>query len=90
VVDIIITHSVRDSAASIIKAFRGFRLLRVFKLAKSWRRFGLMLEILGKTLADLGVFSILIFVFIFTFTLLGMELFGELAKFDPRGNVDHG
>jgi hypothetical protein len=39
ILDIIVTYSFSNfsSGQKAIMAFRGFRLLRVFKLAKSWR-----------------------------------------------------
>jgi hypothetical protein len=40
------------------------------------------------TLRDISTFSILLLVFIFTYTVLGMELFAYKAKFDKNGNVD--
>jgi hypothetical protein len=39
-----------ETSGSVITALRGFRLLRIFKLAKSWKRFELLLETLGRTL----------------------------------------
>jgi Ion transport protein len=71
-----------ESSGSVITALRGFRLLRIFKLAKSWKRFELLLETLGRTLKDIATFSILLFLCIFTFTLLGLELFANRAKYD--------
>ena len=61
---------------------RAFRLLRVFKLAKTWKRFELLLETMVSTLKDIASFSILLFLFIFIFTLLGMELFAHKVKFN--------
>jgi Ion transport protein len=82
-----------EGSGSAITALRGFRLLRIFKLAKSWKRFELLLETLGRTLVDIATFSILLFLFIFTFSLLGLELFAMRAKFnlakdlvDPDGD----
>jgi hypothetical protein len=71
-----------ESSGSVITALRGFRLLRIFKLAKSWKRFEILIETLGRTLADIATFSILLFLVIFTFTLLGLELFAWKAKFN--------
>lgn len=72
------------SSGSVITALRGFRLLRIFKLAKNWKRFELLLETLGRTLVDIATFSILLFLSMFTFTLLGLELFANRAKFNER------
>ena len=41
-----------------------------------------MLETLGRTLADIATFSVLLFLCIFIFTLLGLELFANRAKLD--------
>lgn len=60
---------------------RAFRLLRVFRLAKSWKQFHLLLKTIGSTMKDIANFSVLLFLFMFTYTLLGMEMFGYKAKF---------
>jgi voltage-dependent calcium channel L type alpha-1D len=61
-------------------------LLRIFKLARTWKRFELLLETMAHTLTDVASFSILLFLYIFIFTLLGMELFAWRAKLDPDTN----
>ena len=61
-------------------------MLRIFKLARTWKRFELLLETMAHTLADVASFSILLFLYIFIFTLLGMELFAHKAKLDPDTN----
>lgn len=71
-----------ESSGSVITALRGFRLLRIFKLAKSWKRFEILIETLGRTLADIATFSILLFLLIFVFTLMGLELFAWRAKYN--------
>jgi voltage-dependent calcium channel L type alpha-1D len=58
--------------------------LRVFKLAKTWKRFELLLETMANTLKDVATFSILLFLFIFIFSLLGMELFAHKIKFNEE------
>jgi voltage-dependent calcium channel L type alpha-1D len=57
--------------------------LRIFKLARTWKRFELLLETMAHTLMDVATFSILLFLYIFIYTLLGMELFAYKAKLDP-------
>ena len=39
---------------------------------------------MGRTLKDVSVFSILLYLFIFTYTLLGMEMFANKAKYDEN------
>ena len=77
--DLVFANVSNSSSSSVITAMRGFRLLRIFKLAKNWKRFELLLETLGRTLIDIATFSILLFLFIFVFTLLGLELFAFRA-----------
>ena len=43
---------------------------------------------MGKTLKDVSIFSILLYLFIFTYTLVGMELFANKAKFDEQNKLD--
>lgn len=71
---------------SAVQAFRTFRLLRVFKLAKSWKQFQHLLKTINHTLKDISTFSILLFLFIFTYTILGMEWFAYKVPFigDPN------
>jgi voltage-dependent calcium channel L type alpha-1D len=62
--------------------------MRIFKLARSWKRFEILIETLGRTLVDIATFSILLFLFIVTYTLLGLELFANRAKFTDDDQVD--
>lgn len=64
-----------------ITALRMFRMMRVFKLAKIWRTFRKLLKTMWKTLIDVAAFSIILFLFIYIYSVLGMELFAEKAKF---------
>ena len=76
------------SSGGAISAFRGIRLLRVFKLARSWKSFQMMLIKIGKSLKDISNFSVLLFLFMFTYALLGMELFAYRVAFADDGEVD--
>lgn len=89
IIDIVLTFAdLNISAAGAISALRAFRLLRVFKLAKSWRKFRYLLKTIGQTFQDISTFSILLFLFIFTYTILGMETFAYKAKIDDSGKLD--
>jgi hypothetical protein len=75
-IEVILFYSgVSGSGGSAISAFRAFRLLRVFKLAKSWTSLRNLLITVGKCLRDVSYFSILLLLFMFIYTLIGMELF---------------
>ena len=93
VVDMFLSNVVlsKDSevSGSVITALRGFRLLRVFKLAQQWKRFELLLETLARTLRDIATFSILLFIIILVFTLLGLELFAFKVKLNKKDIVDY-
>ncbi len=79
--DEILTRMNVSAVGGAISALRAFRLLRVFKLAKTWHEFQKLLTIIGNTLYDVGNFSVLLFLFIFTYTLLGMDLYAYRLAF---------
>lgn len=56
---------------------RMFRLLRVFKLAKIWPEFAYILVTVGNTIKKISAFLVLFLIFIFSFSILGMELFSS-------------
>jgi voltage-gated sodium channel type II alpha len=56
---------------------RSFRLLRVFKLAKSWRTLNQLMAIIGQTVGALGNLTIVLAIVIFIFAVMGNQLFGE-------------
>ena len=75
-------------SAGAMSAFRGFRLLRAFKLARSWKEMRELLEKMAESLAEIGYFSVILFLFMFIFSLLGMELFAHRLKFDQDWEPD--
>lgn len=79
----------KDSGSnSAISALRAFRLLRIFKLAKTWKDFQELLKTIGNTLKDISNFSILLLIFMFTYTLLGLEVFSGKVKFNEMNEPD--
>eukprot|EP00347_Sterkiella_histriomuscorum_P005312 403357086 len=88
IIDVIINYSIGTSGKGAVSAFRAFRLLRVFKLAKSWDKFQELLKTVANSLKDISSFSILLFLFMFTYVLLGLEIFAHQVKFDEAGNLD--
>ncbi|VDL11782.1 unnamed protein product [Hymenolepis diminuta] len=63
-----------------LSILRAFRLLRVFKLAKSWQTMKLLFSIVAMTLNALGNLTAVLIISIFVFAVLGMSLFGENYK----------
>ena len=76
-----------------LSALRAFRILRVLKLIRSWTSLQNFLYTVYLTILDLGNFSFIVFLAIFIFALLGMQLFGgKMCGLDdgevPRHNFD--
>ncbi|CAL1280596.1 unnamed protein product [Larinioides sclopetarius] len=74
-----------------LSVLRSFRLLRVFKLAKSWPTLNLLISIMGKTMGALGNLTFVLGIIIFIFAVMGMQLFGknydEKKHLFPTGEV---
>ena len=47
-----------------------------------------MIKLLGKAVVDISTFCVLLFLFIFTYSILGMEWFAYYARFDSNWKVD--
>ena len=76
-IDIVVTASIgSEGTHDALSAIRSVRLLRVFKLARSWNSFRKILAKIIDTMKHTGIFSVLLLMFALIFSLLGMELFG--------------
>ena len=64
------------SSKGSITALRVLRLMRVFSIAKYWKDFYELIMIILSTLHDLSNIIILLGIFMISFMLIGMELFG--------------
>lgn len=53
-----------DSSASFFTALRALRLMRVFKLVKSNESLSILVESIGRTVGNLGTFSVLLILII--------------------------
>jgi hypothetical protein len=72
-------------------ALRAFRILRIFKLSKTWKQLHLLLQTMWRTLVDIASFTLVLFLFMFVYTILGMEVFAEKAKFtDDKVDMENG
>ncbi|KAK1934630.1 Sodium channel protein 1 brain [Phytophthora citrophthora] len=68
-----------------VSALRSFRLFRVFKLARNWRSLRELLEMIGRAVAGIANFGVLLFIFIYIYALIGMQFFGNAMRFDDNG-----
>ncbi|XP_051465127.1 sodium channel protein type 5 subunit alpha-like [Apus apus] len=60
-----------------LSILRSFRLLRVFKLAKSWPTLNTLIKIIGNSLGALSNLTLILAIIVFIFAIVGMQLFGE-------------
>ncbi|KAM9650055.1 sodium channel protein type 5 subunit alpha-like [Morphnus guianensis] len=61
----------------ILSVLRSFRLLRVFKLAKSWPTLNTLIKIIGNSLGALSNLTLVLVIIVFIFAIVGMQLFGR-------------
>ena len=74
---LIVTLSLVELGLANVKGLsvlRSFRLLRVFKLAKSWPTLNRLMSIIGKTIGALGNLTFVVVIIIFIFAVMGMQV----------------
>ena len=87
IVDWTLLQLPNTNSSEMLHTFRAFRLLRILKIAKSVKPIRDLLEKTGKSLVDLSNFSLLLFLFMYIFALLGMDLFAKRALYDEEENL---
>ncbi|KAM8967831.1 sodium channel protein type 5 subunit alpha-like isoform 2-T2 [Pelodytes ibericus] len=60
-----------------LSVLRSFRLLRVFKLAKSWPTLNTLIKIIGNSVGALGNLTLVLAIIVFIFAVVGVQLFGK-------------
>ncbi|XP_032265122.1 sodium channel protein type 10 subunit alpha isoform X3 [Phoca vitulina] len=86
---IIVTVSLIELGAAkkgSLSVLRTFRLLRVFKLAKSWPTLNTLIKIIGNSVGALGNLTIILAIIVFVFALVGKQLLGDNYR-DNRHNI---
>jgi hypothetical protein len=68
-------NSSLDEILGVIQILRIFRLLKVFRLARSWYSLNYFLTTIGNAIGKIAPFSLLVYLFMFTYSILGMEIF---------------
>ncbi|TTO31541.1 Sodium channel protein type 4 subunit alpha B [Bagarius yarrelli] len=63
-----------------LSVLRSFRLMRVFKLAKSWPTLNMLIKIIGNSVGALGNLTLVLGIIVFIFAVVGMQLFGKSYK----------
>ncbi|XP_050797481.1 sodium channel protein type 5 subunit alpha-like [Gopherus flavomarginatus] len=59
---------------------RSFKLLRVFKLAKSWTTLNTLIKIIGNSVSAVGNLTLVLAIIVFIFAVVGTQLFGKSYK----------
>ncbi|XP_040289743.1 sodium channel protein type 4 subunit alpha-like isoform X5 [Bufo bufo] len=65
------------SSMGNLSVLRSFRLLRVFKLAKSWPTLNTLIKIIGNSVGALGNLTLVLAIIVFIFAVVGVQLFGR-------------
>lgn len=95
VFELIYTEAIGGSADlkafSTVRMFRTFRVFRIARLLRALESMQTIMGVISRSYKSFIYITLLMFVFIFIFALLGMQIFG--GKFDypdgkPRGNYD--
>jgi hypothetical protein len=79
------------SAFRTVRIFRTFRVLRVARLLRSMQSMQVIIGVIGRSMGSFMYLAMLLTLFIFIYSLLGMQLFGGKFNFPeglPRGNYD--
>jgi hypothetical protein len=70
-----------------ISVLRSLKLFRVFKLVVKQKKMKVLISKVVKTANDMGYFGVLLFLFIYIFALMGMQLFANYMRYDAEGYV---
>nr|AKH03687.1 voltage-gated sodium channel alpha subunit LNav14a21+ [Lymnaea stagnalis] len=73
-----------------LSVLRAFRLLRVFKLAKSWPTLNMLIAIVARTMGALGNLIIVLAIVIFIFAVMGQQLFSTHYAIYLYKELDNG
>lgn len=79
------------SAFKTVRVFRTFRVLRIARLLRALKSMKVIIAVISRSASSFVYITLLMFVFIFIYTLLGMQLFGGQFNFPdglPRGNYN--
>ena len=77
-----------EQAGGFITVLRAGRLFRVFKLARKWTDLNDVLRTVIKSFSSLLPLSVILCLFMFIYSLLGMQLYGGAMFFPTRGDCN--
>ena len=86
--EILVDNVVTNKVNYGLYFLHGFRIMRLLKIVKRWKMLQNLVSTIFNTLKDLRNFAILLFIIIFTFTILALEIFAYRMKFDENDRPD--
>ncbi|KAL6065358.1 hypothetical protein STEG23_005988, partial [Scotinomys teguina] len=75
--DVLYNNLSDKNSRSNSRFLASFRVLRVFKLAKSWPTLNTLIKIIGHSVGALGNLTVVLSIVVFIFSVVGMQLFGK-------------
>ena len=75
-VEVVMEVAKVEGGSGGLAVLRSFRLVRVFKLARSWKDLQKLLTTIANSLVDVTSAAMLMLLVMFIFCLLGMQFFG--------------
>ena len=70
----------------IFRIFRALRVLRVTRLLRALAFMRVIISVIGKTISSFIYIAFLLFLFIFIYSLLGMQMYGGNFDFEENAN----
>ena len=86
-IDIVMFSISGIKIGSGVIVLRSIRLLRIFKLARNWTSFRILLSRIINTMPNIVTFGFLLGIIIAVFTILGMQFFGGTVYFDRKDRI---
>ena len=89
VVELIVIYNIPSESAgsSAFSIFRSLRLFRVFKMAKNWKSLQSLLQTMLSSVKEIGNFAVLLLLFVFIYSLVGMQLLSNRLHFSSDTGV---
>ena len=76
-----------SSGSSAFSVLRSLRLFRIFKMAKKWKSLQSLLRTIASTISEIWNFAALLLLFMFIYSLIGMQILSNRLRFSNVNNV---
>ena len=75
----------KDGGGGAVSGLRAFCLFRIGKLTRSWESMKLLIDSIAHTIAAFVNFTLLLMIFIYVYSLLGMQFYAGKLRFNENG-----